>query len=487
MTRRRRWIIGLLCSAIGLLLIGWLLLIFALPFIIEKQIASLFRKAGFENAKFELQSASLWKTNLATISAGKDEWLKIGNVAIEYSPVEVFNGDISSVRIRDAKLIVSLDDLMSGNSDSNSGSSFNARIPIASIEMQSCVLVLKRGDMLMELPLDGTLLRTPSGTSQLNVRATHDGASIAIAGTIDPTSNGKADVTADASGMHLAAIVSLLPDDLRKNFSSAAGTIDLKAEHHRGGATTQPITSLNLEINEGKIVGKGDYEGELTGLFSKVKISNTLPLQIPPGQWLTFATLKISGQELSHGRVVFEASSSDNLRIADAQVSWAGGRFKADPFDVAMSTGNISTIISADHVDLAQALTVITQGKAEGTGRISGKVPLAYDGVRFKFGDGDFLSEGPGTMRLADSAAPYAKSLNQQALQALQDFQYDTITSGFKHEGAEQVISVKLKGRGRTGTKQPFDITLNFRGIEQSINAYLEARPGVLKDVKGAN
>jgi hypothetical protein len=164
-----------------------------------------------------------------------------------------------------------------------------------------------------------------------------------------------------------------------------------------------------------------------------------------------------------------------------------------------MSTGAIHSTISAEHVDLAQALNVITQGKATGTGRLTGQVPVSFDGSRFAFGNGLVKSEGPGTMRLGESTAALSEVLDQtdprftrdaqmrqvkqQILQALTDFQYSAVQGELTHQGSEKdlVVAVTIQGTGRTGAKQPLDITLNFRGFEHGLNSYLNARSRVLK------
>jgi hypothetical protein len=466
-----------------------------LPAVIQRQVAGIFRKAGFTDAKFDLQKATLWHTTLGNVAAGQDQWLKIGNVAIEYSPLDVLRGDISTVRIRNGRLVVSLDNLISA--EGASGSSLdNAKIPVESIELDACTLVLHRGESDMELPLDGTLLRAPNGNSQLNVRATLGQARIRVAGLIEPDGAGKTDVNADAIGVQLSSLIGLLPPNLSTNIASASGTIDLRAEHHRAPATL-PSTSFDFELNGGGFAGKGSYDGQVQAVYSKVRVDSLRPLLIPPGQWLTLGSLKIAGQELSGGRLVFDATDSDHLHIADAQVSWAGGRFKAAPFTVSISQGRIASDISAEHLDLAQVVALLTQGRGSGTGRISGTVPVSFDGSRITFGSGKLTSEGPGNLRLGSMSGQLEtvldrtnprftteaamQQLKQQIIAALTDFDYDSLAANFAPDGQNLVISVQIAGHGREGAKQPFDITLNFRGVEDALNTYLQTRKSVFR------
>ncbi len=494
MSRGRRWLIRLLIAACVFAVLVWVGLKLVLPPVIQHQVSAALRAAGLEDVKFDLTSTSPWHTTVSKLTAGKDDWLSVGNVTIEYSPAEAIRGEIRTIRVHNARLVISLENLSEMNSDS-SGSFGGEPIPVSSIGLESCTLVLKRGESRVEFPLDGTLLRTPSGASQLNIRAMVEQSPITASGLIDPA-KGKADVTAYASGVRLAAMQGLLPLETQKNIARLDGTLDIKVDHHRGGATTLPDTSLSLELNDAGAVGKGDFEGELRGTFAKVRIDRIVPLSIPAGQWLTASSLKISGQELTGVRVVFDAPSPNAVHIADAQLSWAGGRFKLAPFEYPLVSGAIESTVSAEHVDLAQVLALITSGRATGSGRIAGQVPVTFDGSHFRFGDGKLTSEGPGALRLGSMSDQLAtvldrtdprfsteaamQNVKQQILAALTDFEYDSLVANFKRETEKLVVSLRIVGKGRTNAKQPFDITLNFSGVEEALNTYLQTRKRVL-------
>jgi hypothetical protein len=493
--RRRRWIFWLLGIVLGLGILVLITLELVLPAIIQRQVAGVFRKAGFTDAKFDLQRATLWHTTVANVAAGQDQWLKIGNVAIEYSPLDVLRGEIDTVRVRNGRLVVSVNDLLNANGGSDNALE-NARIPVESIELDACTLVLGRGESGIEMPLDGTLLRAPNGSSQLNLRAMLGPAHIRVAGVIEPPGGGRTDVNGDAIGVELASLVPLLPSEITQNIVSASGSVDLRAEHHRAPATL-PSTSFNVELNNGGVIGRGNFDGQVQALYGKVRVESLIPLVIPPGQWLTIGTMKIAGQELSGARLVFDATDSDHIHIADAQVSWAGGRFNAAPFTISLSEGKIGSEISAQHIDLAQVVTLLTGGRGSGTGRISGSVQAAFDGSRITFGSGKLASEGPGNLRLGSMSGQLEtvldrtnprftteaamQQLKQQMIAALTDFDYDSLSANLAREGGNLVVSVQIVGHGREAKQQPFDITLNFRGIEDALNTYLQTRKSVLR------
>ncbi len=123
-------------------------------------------------------------------------------------------------------------------------------------------------------------------------------------------------------------------------------------------------------------------------------------------------------------------------------------------------------------------------------------VALGARSYEVRIGDGLIESEGPGTIQLGESATAFAtlldstdprfsaddqmRQLKQKILDALKDFELDHLRAKFKRENGELIVAVTIQGRGRTGSQQPLDITLNFNGFEQGLNAYLAARSRVL-------
>jgi hypothetical protein len=367
------------------------------------------------------------------------------------------------------------------------------KIPVRSIELQSCTLTLQRGPKTLDLPLNGTLLQTPSDVAQLNLHGLLQKAALDVTGTIDG-STGKTDLSADMTALDLSSLLGLTPPAMQSALDQLGGQADVKVNMQHNANNTQ--TTARIRLNEAFAVGKGESAWEIRGLMSDLVLSSILPLTTPPAQAFTVRSMKLDTQELTDATVAFEVKNANDIRIANAQVNWAGGRFSAEPFTVAMSAGTVQSVVTAEHVDLAQVLAVVTQGKATGTGKLTGKVPVKYDGQRLTFGDGVLESEGGGTLRLGEAAGSLGdvldqtdprfasdtqmKQVKQQILEAMKDFEYDHLRANFTHTQGELVVAVQFLGRGRVGAKQPLDITLNFRGLEHGLNSYLAARARVL-------
>ncbi len=489
MRRRTRWILGLLISVATLALLGWLALSVVLPAIVRRQVTDVLRAAGFPDATFQLH-ASLWRTNLETISAGKEQQLQIGAVTVRYSPLEALAGRVDSVQIRDGKLTIPANDLASGD---GSQSAKAKPLPVRSIELQSCTLTLRQGARTLELPLDGALLQTPSGPSQLNLRSAIQDRPITATGTIEPAT-GRADLSVETSGAELSALIRFLPEQLRSAIADAGGKFSLRAEYHRDAASSH--TTARIGLRDVSVVGQGDYKGEIRGLMGRFTIDSLAPLIMPPGQRLSVQSIKLAGQEFADASIEFQVPAPDQVLISSAQVTWASGRFTAGPFIVHPPSVAADLVVSAQHVDLANVLALVSNGRATGTGQLSGQVPVKLDWPHVTLGEGSVQADGPGTLRLGEAASAFGQMLDQsdprfahdpqmqpvkqQILDAMGDFAYDKLRADFTRPEGNLLVVIQIQGCGRGGARQPLDITINYRGLEHGLNSYLVARSRVL-------
>ncbi|HWP39667.1 MAG TPA: YdbH domain-containing protein, partial [Tepidisphaeraceae bacterium] len=447
--RRTRWLlIGSLSTVVTLALAAWIGLALVLPRAVRNQVRRVFADLGLGNASFELRSSTLWHTHIAQLTAGPDGQLSIGSMMITHRPLDAIYGQIDSILIRNARLQVST--TMPGDASPVRSSPLNPRdepLPIRSIELRDCLLVVPSAQQMVQMPLEGTLLRTPSGPSQLNVRARLDAARLSAAGTLD-TACGDARVSLVAEELDLAYLGSLLE-------IAVSGKVNAQGEFHRQGAATRLV---------------GQLAASRVDLFGQ-----------------SFAGVSLRGGLTAPG----------SLHIEHLAFDWAGGHLAAEPFDLQLPSADVALAVSIVHVDLQKILDLVSQGRARGSGSLSGRLAVAIDWPRLHLGDGLIQSDGPGTLRLRESVTQFGQLLDQsdprftrdaqmrqarqQILEALTDFAYDQIRAQLAR-GADGwlLVSITIRGRGRTGARQPLDITLNYRGLEQALNSYLAAHSRVL-------
>jgi hypothetical protein len=66
--------------------------------------------------------------------------------------------------------------------------------------------------------------------------------------------------------------------------------------------------------------------------------------------------------------------------------------------------------------------------------------------------------------------------IKKNVIEALSDFQYDTLEMKLDSTDQGLVGHVHMKGRGRTGAKQPLNYELNITGLEKVLRGYLRIR-----------
>jgi hypothetical protein len=73
------------------------------------------------------------------------------------------------------------------------------------------------------------------------------------------------------------------------------------------------------------------------------------------------------------------------------------------------------------------------------------------------------------------------QQVKQQILDAMADFEFEQLSAVPTRAEGQLVVQVHIQGRGRTGAKQPITLDLNFRGLEETLEAYLEVSSRVFR------
>jgi hypothetical protein len=292
--------------------------------------------------------------------------------------------------------------------------------PVQKIQLQSWVLSLKYGDHALDLPLDATLVRAPTG----------------------------------------------------------------------------PAT---IDIHDATLLSKGDVDAEFKGINAHLAFTSLLPLATPvdQNQQVTVRKATLAGQDFTDVAVNFRSISQEHFDVSSAQLWWCGGLLRAAPFTVNAPFKSVDLEITAEHLDLNQLLAVITRGRATGSGSISGRIPLNLSGSRLTLWQGRIETDGPGTLRLGESLSafgqildqsdarftqdPQMQQVKQQILDAMADFEFEQLSAVPTRAEGQLVVQVHIQGRGRTGAKQPITLDLNFRGLEETLEAYLEVSSRVFR------
>ena len=246
------------------------------------------------------------------------------------------------------------------------------------------------------------------------------------------------------------------------------------------------VTSADLGIIAEGISGTVN----LQGLPAQARLTTLAP------QRITVRRARLGMLDLINGVMDFQMTSKGV--VVDAE-SWSlardpEGRFRAR--DIRLIAGQpAEATVEVDRLDLGIWLGLLTGGRVEATGKLSGRVPVTMAGgesnLPVRVGDGAFLkTAGPGKLQFKSAqwagewlesvdprfkSDPVLKQLRQGVVEALQDFTYSSIE--FSYDAKADRMRVAVRGQGKTDKGQiiRFDPTLNIQPVASWVNdAYNE-------------
>jgi hypothetical protein len=232
------------------------------------------------------------------------------------------------------------------------------------------------------------------------------------------------------------------------------------------------------------------------GLAGTIKLVDLFPPKSEPLQHFTANKLAIGGVELTDGEAQLTIDmSSGGIFVGRTRWQWLGGRVAASDVQVSRE-GPIKMVLHARDVDLHQLLALMAKGKASGTGKISGDIPITIDtsGADVEFGSATLSAAPGGEVQIkdaeaiaptAEAAAQSAKSPSQSAeikrniTDALSDFQYEQLSAQLKNESGGLMADIHMVGHGRGGAKQGIDYNLRVHGVDKALKTYLNIQSAV--------
>lgn len=189
----------------------------------------------------------------------------------------------------------------------------------------------------------------------------------------------------------------------------------------------------------------------LSGLEGTIALDSLLPLSTSNTQELRLAAANI-GLLLTDGRLRFDLETGGRIAVEDLRFDLAGGRLSADPFILDLSQPQDTAItMRADGVDLEKLVVLSGIKGLEGSGKLTGRLPLALTAGGLTIADGMFEAAGDGVLRYIPEELPAflrGDDLRSRLLrEALQNFQYDTLSLTLSGDvGARQRIALKARG-----------------------------------------
>lgn len=502
-----RWVfrtVAFACVLLGLAAIGIHL---ALPSIVRQQVHDALARAGYPNATFNVDGASVFGVRLSNIKAGKEGELTVSTANVGYRPLRVIFGRISHVSIENAAILIDLAGRPEAEHPSTKPFDFFAAtsfqgIPIWRVDLANCAVTLRRGedsDERVTVKLDGWLWREWPDRLRISLKLLGQSGSPAfVDGSLDFEKRW-IDLTGRGQDLRLTGLLAIMPRSVTASLDQADGRVDLRS--HFRFAEGKPAAEVSMELRDGKFITSedvGDLRAE--GTTASLDFTSFFPPQAKPGQHISVKKLLIGPAEKSEDQndraplpnqlddvqLDFGLDADQRLVITTLRSNWAGGAlFTEGPVPIDLSKRSATVTLVAQHIGLDTFLKLVSQGKLSGQGALSGRISLALNGNEVTFGNGEVRSDGPGMLNFGEQVSdiageiaqkdPRLKGQEQQLVAALTHFKYDEIAFVFQRTQTGLSIETKISGRGTQGLKTPLDLTVHFQGLEQLLNSYLRA------------
>lgn len=405
--------------------------------------------------------------------------------------------------------------------------------PIESIRVTDGRIDIGEGEDTVTLPFEASL--TQMTDDRLHVRAKSDdpGRAFALDGSWNPSRRGGSlELAAEGlSAAAVAAVVSTLVPGVqlaadgaasvtaRATYSAVAGgtaeatlrTSNVRVSRTPGDANLEEVNAVlraaagiaPAASNAGGLVRdvvvtiedaefrSGRYDLAVTGLNGRLEIADPAAPDPAVPQRLRVWRVMVGETELADGAVEFALDGWRAVQVNQTAWRWLGGTVGSDDINVEAQTGRIRMAVAVDRVDLRQLLEFLAKDKATGDGEVSGRVNVAIDWPRIRLGEGELRAEPGGSLSVLDTTAidhAVAQSgaigggggggeqVQRDVVEAITDFQYDVLRARLQRDPAgdgRMVARIKIAGRGRAGRRQPLELDLNVRGLEDLLNAYL--------------
>jgi hypothetical protein len=215
---------------------------------------------------------------------------------------------------------------------------------------------------------------------------------------------------------------------------------------------------------------------EVRDLDLSLTLSSLMPPASAPGQRLTIGRID-PGVALDEAALSFQIHPGDppRLGIEQGQVRLSGGHVRLHDLLLDPAATRLELPLEIAGLDLAELFRTLDIEGLSGSGRLSGRIPIAFEGAAVTIAKGRLAAEAPGTLRFESEPARQALAAAGESaelmLRALQDFRYDELSLAGR-------LSISLQ-RQPGGRDRPLDgcAEPGLQPVEPRAPAVLAAKP----------
>jgi hypothetical protein len=279
------------------------------------------------------------------------------------------------------------------------------------------------------------------------------------------------DLAGGAGGVSLSAAPlafatgGLQPRDLSpaygRTLQEVEGSLGLSGKVSWKPGTSTTNMKLAIKNLSGRTPGLA-----LQQLNGVVAFDQIWPPHTPPHQQLAAALADV-GLPLTDLLVDFQLLPGPAVAIAGGSLKLAGGDVRLDPVQIGGTAGGVPALrLAVSGLDLQQLLALASIDGLDGTGSLSGEIPLRLDPAGMVIEGGRLAAAGPGRLSYAPGKPPAALQGGGEsvslALAALTDFRYDELRATLDRQaGGDVRIGMHVRGKNPS-FYNGYPVELNF-------------------------
>ncbi|MDN3510521.1 MAG: YdbH domain-containing protein [Candidatus Jettenia sp.] len=216
-----------------------------------------------------------------------------------------------------------------------------------------------------------------------------------------------------------------------------------------GASTKVSLRNSRLDLKEKGIT--------IEGMNQILLFPDLLAMRSAPHQQFQFEKLSIGELAFYNGRVEFQIESSESFFVENCEFTWCNGRVFTHAMQLSFDKTDYNIALICDRLNLAALFDQFGIAKAEGSGTVSGRLPLRYESGNLSFDNG-FLYSAPGDggiihvmgMSILDIGIPpntpqYSQINFINAV--LKDFQYNWVKILLTTKEEDLLLQMSLDGK----------------------------------------
>lgn len=195
----------------------------------------------------------------------------------------------------------------------------------------------------------------------------------------------------------------------------------------------------------------------IEGINHVLSFPDLLEMQSAPHQQFQFEKLSIGELAFYDGRVEFQVESPESFFIENCEFKWCNGRVFTHAMQLSFNKTDYNIALICDRLNLAELFEQFGIAKAEGSGTVSGRLPIKYEGGNVSFDNG-FLYSAPGDggiihvtgMSILDIGIPQNTPQYSQINfinAVLKDFHYNWVKILLATKGEDLLLQMSLDGK----------------------------------------